>query len=73
MTDLLKLRIGARVICEGQQVGSLKRFIVREDTHLVTHLHVEPLLGEGKLVPVGYVGGSDDDGKHVRKCPSLTV
>jgi hypothetical protein len=60
MVDVLKLRLGADVVCQDGNVGVLRRIIFVPESHVVTHLDVAPHAHrDGRLVPIESVEVTD--------------
>jgi len=61
MAEVLKLRLGSDVICQGDHVGALRRIIFVPETYVVTHLDVAPHHPHrgGRLVPIEVVTSAD--------------
>jgi hypothetical protein len=59
MADVLKLRLGAKVLVDQQQVGVLARFLIDNETFTLTHLDVAEHR-RGRLVPLGDVASAGE-------------
>ena len=59
MADVLKLRLGTKVLANQQQVGVLTRFLIDNETFTLTHLDVAEHHG-GHLVPLGDVASAGE-------------